>query len=48
MHPRSREDDFLNNVRPVPVVVQQEKWTGWDLNPRPQQAFPNIAEISSI
>jgi hypothetical protein len=25
MHPRSREDDFLNNLRPVPVVVQQEK-----------------------
>jgi hypothetical protein len=21
------------------VVVQQEKWTGWDLNPRPQPAF---------
>jgi hypothetical protein len=25
MHPRSREDDFLNNLRSVPVVVQQIK-----------------------
>jgi hypothetical protein len=25
MHPRSREDNFLNNLRPVPVVVVQQE-----------------------
>jgi hypothetical protein len=32
MHPRAKEDDFLNNLRSVPVVVQQEKveWVGFE------------------
>ena len=26
-----------NNFKLIPYLYNSEKWTGWDLNPRPQQ-----------
>ena len=30
---------YQNEFKPIPYLQHKKKWTGWDLNPRPQPAF---------
>ncbi len=47
MHPRAKEDDFLNNLRPVPVAVVQQikmdKVMGFELTTSDHEELSSIS-----